>query len=56
VDGTPARIGSVYSEVASLRRNPQLRQKRNSAGITERQFEHVIKLDVGSIDDGISGF
>jgi hypothetical protein len=46
----------VSSADPSPRRNPQLRQKRNSAGITEWQLEQVIKLDVGSIDIGISGF
>jgi hypothetical protein len=32
----------VYAPIASARRNPQLRQKRSSDGIVERQFEQMV--------------
>jgi hypothetical protein len=32
----------VYAPLASASRNPQLRQKRSSDGIVERQFEQMV--------------
>src|ERR1700746_1325829 len=52
----PNRTVCVNSDVSSPSRNPQLRQKRSSDGITEWQFEQVITCDVGSNDLGNSGF
>ena len=40
----PKRTVSVYSATPSPSRNPQFRQKRNSDGIGEWQFEQVVKF------------
>jgi hypothetical protein len=51
----PKCIVSVYSAKPSPNRNPQLRQKRSSAGIGEWQFEQVVTFGVAT-GIGISGF
>src|SRR5258705_2223783 len=50
------RTVSVYSASPSPSRNPQLRQKRNSAGIAEWQFEQVVTFGLEAVGSGISGF
>jgi hypothetical protein len=46
----------VYSATPSPSLNPQLRQNRNSLGMTEWQLEQAVTLDIAAVGNGNSGF
>src|SRR5258705_11377781 len=50
------RTVSVYSASPSPTRKPQLRQKRNSAGMAEWQFEQGVNFGLEAVGSGFSGF